>query len=187
MIQRDSDFDPRAAALRARIGWICKAVNVGAVLLTAWGIGLHCLAWSDRAHSVSQLARQYQLDPASVTEFGLRTVFVLGILVWLLIGALAWAISRLTRGYLAGEIFSISGATRMRHVAFAAIAVVVADILLRPMAIAALAPALFGKLPLYVWVPPFDLLLALFAAFVLILATIFKTATTIAAEHRQFI
>jgi hypothetical protein len=93
----------------------------------------------------------------------------------------------LTRGYLAGEIFSISGATRMRHVAFAAIAVVVADILLRPMAIAALAPALFGKLPLYVWVPPFDLLLALFAAFVLILATIFKTATTIAAEHRQFI
>jgi hypothetical protein len=179
--------DARLMALRAKIGWICRAIDIGAVLTILWAAANNYDVLSDRAELVARWAKIYGFDPSSVTEFGYRSAFTVYVCFWMVIAALILAISRLTRGYLGGDVFSVAAAARMRRVGFAGLAVVAADILSRPLYIGLISTSLFSKMPLYSWITPFDLLLLLFAGFVLALATIFKTAAAIALDHRQFV
>jgi hypothetical protein len=179
--------DARLMALRAKIGWICRAIDIGAVLTILWAVANNYDVLSDRAETVQRWAKIYSFDPSSVTESGYRSAFTVYVCLWMVIAALILAISRLMRGYLRGEVFSVAAAARMRRVGFAGLAVVAADILSRPLYIGLISTSLFSKMPLYSWIAPFDLLLLLFAGFVLALATIFKTAAAIALDHRQFV
>ncbi len=98
--------------------------------------------------------------------------------------AMLW---RLTRGYLAGEIFTAEAAFRLRAVAFAGFAATIADIVARPAQYALLSTDLLGKVPLYGWLHPQDLLYAIISGFLLGLAVIFRTAAEIAEDNAHIV
>ncbi|MGD0187542.1 MAG: hypothetical protein ABSC25_20145 [Roseiarcus sp.] len=177
----------RSGALRNRIAATCHAIRLAAVVWIAWTLGLVVYAYSDRAGFVAKLAGHYGLDPSSFAAGRYWTAFAVVLADWSVSAILVAMLWRLTRGYLAGEIFTAQAAFRLRAVAFAGFAATIADIVARPVQFALLSPDLPSKVPLYGYLNPQDLLYAIISGFLLGLAIIFRTAAEIADDNAQIV
>ncbi len=177
----------RFDALRNRIAVACHAIRLAAVVWIVWTLGLVVYVYSDRAGFVAKLAGYYALDPSSFAAGRYWAAFAVVLADWGVSAFLVAMLWRLTRGYLAGEIFTAEAAFRLRAVAFAGFAATIADIVARPAQYALLSTDLLGKVPLYGWLHPQDLLYAIISGFLLGLAVIFRTAAEIAEDNAHIV
>jgi hypothetical protein len=194
MMTGDVDFEAGApiqaaqlVALNTRLRWACHAIRMVALAWVVWDLGVLSWTWGDRATSLEQMARLYNLDPAKVTDAGYGSAFALALIAWLTTAIVVVYIWRLVRVYLDGQVFTVEAAARLRAVAVAGLASTAAGIALSPIAAALISAELLSEIPLYYWLRPEHLLYILICGFILALSIIFKTAAEIAGEHAQFV
>ncbi len=179
--------DGRLASLRNRIAGACHAIRVASVVWAAWTLATIVYAYADRDALVARLSRVHGLDPSSFSPAGYWAAFAVVLVDWSVTLLLVMTVWRLTRGYLAGEIFTAAAAARLRAVGLVGFLAIGVDIVARPIQYMLLSPDLPGKLPLYAWLQPQDLLYAIICGFLLELAVIFGSAAEIAEDNAQFV
>jgi hypothetical protein len=180
-------LDKRIVALRQRIGWLSRLIDVGSALFVIGMTAFHILMRNYREEGLRKFLEALGLDPAIVSDFANSAIQAMLFVLIGLYAILFLAISRLTHGYLSGDVFSVAATERLRRVAFAGFAVAAFDVLGRLCIGLLISTELFAKAPIFFWIAPIDLALALFSILVLGLATIFRTAVVIAAEHSEIV
>jgi hypothetical protein len=113
--------DPRLAFghgqrdLRARIGWICHALRIAAVLWIIWLLAFVVYYWSDKAQILKNYELLFSIDLGDVSAARYAAAFA-AVTVSLAIGAaVVVCIWRLTGTYLAGHVFTIDAALWLRR------------------------------------------------------------------------
>jgi len=187
--------DPRLASasyqrdLRARIGWICHALRIAAVLWITWNLAFTIFNWSDKARLLQNYQRLFSVD-LDVSAARYAAAFA-AIMVSLAVGAVVVVcIWRLAGTYLAGRVFTLDAALWLRRTGLAGISAVIVSVLMRIV----MASILVGQfVPIspsygyYIYLLPQDLLHAIFAVFVFALAHIFKAAAEMAEDQAQIV
>jgi DUF2975 family protein len=174
--------------LRARIGWICHALRIAAVLWITWNLAFVIFYWSDKAQILQNYGRIFSVDLGDVSAARYAAAFA-AVMVSLAVGAVVVVcIWRLAGTYLAGRVFSVDAALWLRRTGLAGISAVIVSVLVR----VAIAIILVGQfVPIsprgYFYLLPQDLLHAIFAVFVFALAHIFKAAAEMAEDQAQIV
>jgi len=186
--------DPRFASasgqadLRARIGWICHALRIAAVLWIIWNLATVVYYWSDRAQILENYGRLFSADLGGVSAARYEAAFA-AVMISLAFGAVVVVcIWRLTGTYLAGRVFTVDAAGWLRRTGLAGIAAVIVAVLVRVV----IASILVGRfVPIsprgYYYLLPQDLLHTIFAVFVFALAYIFQAAAEMAEDQAQIV
>ena len=175
--------------LRARIGWICHALRIAAVLWITWELAFIIFNWSDKARLLQNYQRLFSVD-LDVSAARYAAAFA-AIMVSLAVGAVVVVcIWRLAGTYLAGRVFTLDAALWLRRTGLAGISAVIVSVLMRIV----MASILVGQfVPIspsygyYIYLLPQDLLHAIFAVFVFALAHIFKAAAEMAEDQAQIV
>ena len=173
--------------LRARIGWICHALRIAAVLWITWNLAFTIFNWSDKARLLQNYQRLFSVD-LDVSAARYAAAFA-AIMVSLAVGAVVVVcIWRLAGTYLAGRVFTLDAALWLRRTGLAGISAVIVSVLVRVV----IASILVGRfVPIsargYYYLLPQDLLHAIFAVFVFALAHIFKAAAEMAEDQAQIV
>ena len=186
--------DPRLASasyrrdLRARIGWICHALRIAAILWITWLLGFVVYYWSDKAQMLKNYERIFSVDLGDVSAARYAAAFA-AVMVSLAAGAIVVVcIWRLATTYLAGRVFTVDAALWLRRTGFAAISATIVDVLMRVVAASILVGQFVPISPRgYYYLLPQDLLHMIFAVFVFALAHIFKAAAEMAQEQAQIV
>ena len=186
--------DPRLASasyrrdLRARIGWICHALRIAAILWITWLLGFVVYYWSDKAQMLKNYERIFSVDLGDVSAARYAAAFA-AVMVSLAVGAIVVVcIWRLATTYLAGRVFTVDAALWLRRTGFAAISATIVDVLMRVVAASILVGRFVPISPRgYYYLLPQDLLHMIFAVFVFALAHIFKAAAEMAQEQAQIV
>jgi hypothetical protein len=174
--------------LRARIGWICHALRIAAVLWITWELAFIIFNWSDKARLLQNYQRLFSVDLGDVSAARYAAAFA-AIMVSLAVGAVVVVcIWRLAGTYLAGHVFTVDAALWLRRTGLAGISAVIVSVLMRIV----IASILVGQfVPIsprgYYYLLPQDLLHAIFAVFVFALAHIFKAAAEMAEDQAQIV
>ena len=177
----------RIAALRNRIAGACHAIRVASIAWAVWTLAMIVYVYADRDALAARLSREYSIEPTSFSPAGYWAAFAVVLVDWSVTVLLVLAVWRLTRGYLGGEFFAADAARRLRAVGLVGFLVIGVDIGARPLQYMLLSPDLPGRLPLYAWLQPQDLLYAIICGFLLALAVIFGSAAEIAEDNAQFV
>ena len=186
--------DPRLASasyrrdLRARIGWICHALRIAAILWITWLLGFVVYYWSDKAQMLKNYERIFSVDLGDVSAARYAAAFA-AVMVSLAVGAIVVVcIWRLATTYLAGRVFTVDAALWLRRTGFAAISATIVDVLMRVVAASILVGQFVPISPRgYYYLLPQDLLHMIFAVFVFALAYIFKAAAEMAEDQAQIV
>ena len=186
--------DPRLASasyrrdLRARIGWICHALRIAAILWITWLLGFVVYYWSDKAQMLKNYERIFSVDLGDVSAARYAAAFA-AVMVSLAVGAIVVVcIWRLATTYLAGRVFTVDAALWLRRTGFAAISATIVDVLMRVVAASILVGQFVPISPRgYYYLLPQDLLHVIFAGFLLSLAHIFKAAAEMAEDQAQIV
>ncbi len=174
--------------LRARIGWICHALRIGAVLWITWLLAFVVYYWSDKAQILKNYGLIFSVDLGDVSAMRYAGAFG-AVMVSLAMGAaVVVCIWRLAGTYLAGRVFTVDAALWLRRTGLAGISAVIVSVLMRVL----IASMLVGQfVPLsphgYNYLLPQDLLYVIFAVFVFALSHIFKAAAEMAADQAQIV
>jgi len=174
--------------LRGRIGWICHALRIAAVLWITWNLAFVVYYWSDKAQILENYGRFFSADLGDVSAARYAAAFS-AVMVSLAFGAVVVVcIWRLAGTYLAGRIFTVDAALWLRRTGLAGISAVIVSVLVRFV----IASILVGQfVPIsprgFYYLLPQDLLHAIFAVFVFALAHIFKAAAEIAEDQAQIV
>jgi hypothetical protein len=186
--------DPRLAFassqrdLSHRIGWICHALRIAAVLWITWELAFVIFRWSDKAQLLQNYQFLFSADLGDVSAARYAAAFA-ALMVSLAVGAVVVVcIWRLAGTYLAGHVFTIDAALWLRRTGLAGISAVIVSVLMRVV----IASILVGQfVPIsprgYYYLLPQDLLHAIFAVFVFALAHIFKVAAEMAQDQAEII
>jgi hypothetical protein len=186
--------DPRLASasyrrdLRARIGWICHALRIAAVLWITWNLAFVVYYWSDKAQILQNYGLLFSADLGDVSAARYAAAFA-AVMVSLAVGAVVVVcIWRLAGTYLTGRVFTVDAAVWLRRTGLAGISAVIVSVLVRIV----IASILVGQfVPIsprgYFYLLPQDLLHTIFAIFVFALAYIFKTAAEMAEDQAQIV
>ena len=177
----------QSSKLQNKIGWICQALRWLVVIWLAWSLIFISLPLLNIADAVNGINADLHFvgDQVTAQKFlANRFVVFLDWATATLIGVTGW---KLMTGYLHGDIFSESAATKLKWLGRAALTSTVVDILIQPLATWLLSPAYFHTIPIWSFIAPQNLLHILFSGFVLSLAHIFYVAAEINAENKSFI
>jgi hypothetical protein len=179
---------PGPSDLRARIGWICHALRIAAVLWIGWAVAIAVLVWSDKARVTEGWGRLFSRDLSGVSDARYATAFAVALVDLAFAAVVAVCIWRLSTTYLAGRVFTVDAALWLRRTGAAGFAAIAVDILAR-VVMASILTAQFVPTPRqgFIYLMPQDLLHLIFAAFVFALAYIFKAAAELADEHAQIV
>jgi len=175
------------ADLRARIGWICHALRIAAVLWIGWAVVSTLVSWSDKARILEAYGFWFSADFTGVSDARYAAA-VVAVLLSLAAGVpVVICIWRLAGTYLAGRVFTVDAALWLRRAGIAGVAAIVVSVLARAVIASIIAgqPVLIP--PRGSFVLPQDLLHLIFAVFVLALAHIFKAAAEMAEDHAQIV
>ena len=175
------------APLPSNIHILCHLIRWAAVAWIAWAIALVFLQWNDRqtiTHNwgrmlgadLSKMPDSHYLAATGVVMADVAIAAVIVVFVWRLFGH-----------YLNGRIFTRDAVGEMRHVGCAGLVAVAADILARPALAALFTLHLEDSPSLKVWGQPNDALHLLMAAFIMVVAHIFKAGVELAEDNRQII
>src|SRR5215471_11838418 len=113
--------------LRARIGWICHALRIAAVVWIAWNLATFLILSSNKARTLETVGWVVGVDLSGVSNTRFAAAFALGLVNWLMTVAVAVCIWRLFGTYLAGRVFTVDAAVWLRRFGLAAIAAVVGN------------------------------------------------------------
>lgn len=170
------------------IHFLCHAIRWAALAWIAWAVLNVMAQWSDREGIVRNYGRMLGLDLNAMPDanyLAAAGIICLDVAITAFIVIFVW---RLFAHYLNGDIFTRGAADEMRNVGFAALAAVAADILARPAIVALMTQHLDRGHPAFkVWAQPNDALHLLMAAFVVVIAHIFKAGVDLAEDHRQIV
>src|SRR5215813_10223915 len=101
--------------LRARIGWICHALRIAAVLWITWNLAFVVYYWSDKAQILQNYGRLFSVDLGDVSAARYAAAFA-AVMVSLAVGAVVVVcIWRLAGTYLAGRVFTVDAALWLRR------------------------------------------------------------------------
>jgi hypothetical protein len=192
-IMSDAVHDASAAApgpsgLRSRIGWICHALRIAAVLWIGWGFVIVLLVWGDRARVTEGWGQLFAVDLSSISDARYAAAFAIVLADLAVAAVVAACLWRLASTYLAGRVFTVDAALWLRRTGIAGFTAIAADIVGR-IAIASILTGQFVPTSArgFFYVMPQDLLHMIFAAFVFALAYIFKAAAELADDHAQIV
>jgi hypothetical protein len=175
-------------ALPPKIHFLCHAIRWAALAWIAWAVMLVMAQWSDRDGIVRNYGRMLGLDLTAMPDrdyLSAAGVICLDVAVAASIVIFVW---RLFGHYLQGDIFTRDAVEEMRNVGLAALAAVAADIVARPAVVALMTLHLdAGHHPFKIWAQPNDALHLLMAAFVVVIAHIFKAGVDLAEDNRQIV
>lgn len=180
------DF-PVRSGLRARIGWICHALRVAAVVWFGWVVVATLLAWSDKAMILEVHSRWLSIDVAGASNARYAAAFVFVLISLVAVAPVVICLWRLAGTYLAGRVFTIDAAVWLRRTGVAAVAAIATAIVARAIIASILAGQIVLSPQRSLFIVPEDLLHLIFAAFVLALAHIFKAAAEMADDHAQIV
>src|SRR5262249_51563161 len=186
--------DPRFAAasgqpdLRGRIGWICHALRIAAVLWIVWNLAFVIYYWSEKTQILENYGRLFSADLGDVSAARYAAAFAAVMISLAVAAVVVVCIWRLFGTYLAGRIFTVDAALCLRRTGLAGMSAVIVDVLIRVV----VASILVGRfVPIsprgYYYLLPQDLLHTIFAVFVFALAYIFKAAAEMADDQAQIV
>ena len=187
--------DPRFASaagqpdLRARIGWICHALRIAALLWIAWVLVVSVIYWSDKTQILKTYGMLFAVNLSDVSAARYAAAFVAVMISVAAAVAVAVCIWRLAGTYLSGRVFTVDAALWLRRTGLAGITSVVVTVLARAVA-ASILVGQFVPIPAsgyYYYALPQDLLHAIFAVFVFALAYVFKAAAEMAEDQAQIV
>lgn len=182
----ESRLTPARLDLRGRIGWLCQALRITAVIWLAWMLVRIVLFWGDKAVVLQLYERLLATDLTgfSTTRYGF--VIALVLIDWSFSAIVVACVWRLFGTYLAGRVFTVDAAVWLRRAGVAGITAVLFSVLARVAIVSILADQLTFNLPRGLLLPQ-DLLNLMFAGFALALAYIFKAAAELAEDHAQIV
>jgi hypothetical protein len=174
--------------LRARIGWICHALRIAAVLWITWSLTFVVYYWSDKAQVLRNYGQLFSADLGDVSAARYAAAFS-AVMVGLAVGAVVVVcIWRLAGTYLEGRIFTVDAALWLRRTGLAGISAVIVSVLMRIVTASILVGRFVPISPRgYYYLLPQDLLHMIFAVFVFALAHIFKAAAEMAEDQAQIV
>ena len=192
-VHRDDPRYPSVSGqpdLRARIGWICHALRIAAVLWLVWGVALTIIYWSDKPKVLENSGKLFALDLSAVSAARYAAACVVVMISLAAAAVVVVCIWRLAGTYLSGRVFTVDAAIWLRRTGLAGLAAIIISILARVVT-ASILVGQFVPIPArsfnYYYVLPQDLLHAIFAAFVFALAYIFKAAAEMADDQAQIV
>jgi hypothetical protein len=189
----DAVHDSYAAApgpsdLRARIGWICHALRIAAVLWIGWAVAILLIVWSDKSRVTQGWGQLFSRDLSGVSNARYAAAFAIAVVSVAVAAVVAACLWRLSSTYLAGRVFTVDAALWLRRTGTAGFAAIAVDVSAR-IAVASILTAQF--LPTstrgFFYLMPQDVLHLIFALFVFALAYIFKAAAELADDHAQIV
>jgi Protein of unknown function (DUF2975) len=173
--------------LRARIGWICHALRIAAVVWISWGTVWTLVSWSHKAGTLAAYGYWFSADFSGVSDARYAAALV-AVFLSLAAGVpVVICIWRLVGTYLAGRVFTVDAALWLRRIGIAGIAAIVISIIARAVAASIIVGQPVSVPPRGSFVLPQDLLHLIFVGFVLALAHIFKAAAEMAEDHAQIV
>jgi DUF2975 family protein len=179
---------PLRADLRARIGWICHALRIAAVIWIGWVAVMTVVAWSDKAQVLQNYGRLFSTDLSDVSAARYAAAIVVVILSVASAVSVVICIWRLASTYLAGSIFTVDATIWLRRTAIAGLAAIVVSVIARVVVASILTGQLVPLSPLgFYYVLPQDVLHLIFVIFVLAVAHIFKAAAEMADDHARIV
>jgi len=190
-LRDDSRFAPASdqSDLRLRIGWICHALRVAAVLWIIWIVVLSVIYWSDKSQILQNYGQLFAADLSEVSAARYGAAVAAVMVSVAAAAAVVVCLWRLASTYLAGSVFTVEAALWLRRTGLAGILAVIVAVLVRIV----IASVLVGQfVPIaprryYYYLLPEDLLDLIFATFVFALAHIFKAAAEMAEEQAQIV
>src|SRR5215831_5324458 len=113
--------DPRFAAasgqpdLRARIGWICHALRIAALLWIAWVLIVSVIAWSDKTHILHSYELLFSANLGDVSTARYAVAFAAVMVSVAAAAVVVVCLWRLFGTYLAGRVFAVDAAAAKRQ------------------------------------------------------------------------
>src|SRR5262249_4318608 len=127
------------ADLRARIGWICHAVRIAAVVWIGWSTVWTLVVWSDKMRILEEYGHWFMADFSGVSN-ARYAVAVVAVCLSLAAGVpVVICIWRLVGTYLAGRVFTVDAALWLHWIGIAGIVAIVVSILARTVAASIIA------------------------------------------------
>lgn len=174
--------------LPPNIHMLCHAIRWISLAWIMWAVVLVVVQWSDREGILRNYGRMLGLDLSAMPDshyLAAAGVICLDVAAAASIVIFVW---RLFGHYLDGSIFTRRAVDEMRNVGLAGLVAVAADIVARPAIVALMTLHLDADHhPFKVWAQPNDALHLLMAAFVVVVAHIFKAGVDLAEDNRQII
>jgi hypothetical protein len=179
---------PAVEQLRARIGTLCRVLRLAAPAYAIWVFALLALHWSDGADVARAYGHWLKIEIPEVPVVARAAGFLTHMVVWGLIVGACMNLWLLFSGFLAGRVFTVETALRLRRLAVFGLAALVADVLSRPllsMLVTVHLPP--GSRHVGIFFRPDDLLNLMFLGGLLALARVFKVAAEIAEDHAAIV
>ena len=179
---------PGPSDLRSRIGWICHALRIAAVLWIGWGAALLIIMWSDKARVTEGWGQLFSIDLSGLSDARYVTAFAVALVDLAVAAVVAACLWRLAGTYLAGSVFTVDAALWLRRTGIAGFAAIAVDVVAR-IVVASILTAQFVPTSArgFFYLMPQDVLHLIFAAFVFALAYVFKAAAEMADDHAQIV
>ncbi|MER2606619.1 MAG: DUF2975 domain-containing protein [Siculibacillus sp.] len=179
---------PAVAALRARIGRLCRALRLAAPLYAVWVFVLLAMHWSNPDDVTRAYSHWLKADLIEVPALQRALGFLIHMIPWALIVATCVNLWLLFSGFLAGRVFTVDAALNLRRLSLFGLAAEVADMATRPLL--SMVTTLHmppGGRHIGFFLQPNDLLNLMFLGGLLALAHVFKVAAEIADEHAAIV
>ena len=179
---------PAVEQLRARIGTLCRVLRLAAPAYAVWVFVLLALHWSDGADVARAYGHWLKIELPDVPVVARAAGFLTHMVVWGLIVGACVNLWLLFSGFLAGHVFTVATALRLRRLALFGLAALVADMVSRPllsMLVTIHLPP--GSRHIGIFFRPEDLLNLMFLGGLLALAHVFKVAAEIAEDHAAIV
>ncbi len=176
------------AALRARIGTLCRILRLAAPAYAIWVFALLAMHWSDGADVARAYGHWLRTELTDVPIVSRAAGFLVHMVVWGLIVGSCMNLWLLFSGFLAGRVFTVDTAKCLRRLALFGLAAEAADMISRPILSALVTLHLPpGSRHIGMFFQPNDLLNLMFLGGLLALAHIFKVAAEIAEDHAAIV
>src|SRR5215831_5672642 len=89
--------------LRARIGWICHALRIAAVIWIGWGLVRVLIVWGNKARMLETAGWVIGIDLSGVSNARYAAAFALTLLDWCITAGFVICVWRLFGTYLTGR------------------------------------------------------------------------------------
>src|SRR5262245_61674184 len=115
-----SDFAPPGPYdLRARIGWICHVLRIGAAVWVAWVLVFAAVHWSNKPAILEAYGTLFAMDLTDISIARYAMAVLVVAIACIAPAAVAFCIWRLFSTYLSGRVFVMDAAMWLRRTAFA--------------------------------------------------------------------
>jgi hypothetical protein len=177
-------------ALRGRIGWICHAIRVAALLYAVWLLYVIATLWTNVSRVESGYGRLLNRDLSGVSSWQLGAALGVSFTIWLVTAAACYSAWGLFTDYLRGSILTVAASGLLYRTAIFGVIAKLLDIAARPLISLILTwhfPQGQNLRAFSLFFQPNDLLTLLLLLAFLALAYVQHTAAEIACEHQQIV